>query len=50
MVPAVTGTKEPNVTDCQPDAVSFWNVAVASRTPALVQSEAACVPVLAALL
>ena len=45
---AVDGTGLANVTCCQPDAVSFANVAVASSCPVLVHRWPTCVPVLVA--
>ena len=47
----MTGTGVANVTVCQPDALSFVNVADASGAPpAADQSAPVCVPVFAAAL
>ena len=48
VVPADTDTAGENVTDCQPEADSFVNVAVASETPVDDHNEPVCVPVFAA--
>jgi hypothetical protein len=44
---AVIATGELNDTVCQPDALSFVNVAVASCVPEVVHKLPVCVPVLA---
>jgi hypothetical protein len=46
-VPAVTATGCENETSCQPDAVSFENVAVANATPDELHNVPVCVPELA---
>ena len=48
MVLAVIATGWPNVTCCQPLAVSSLNVAVASSVPVRVHRWPTCVPVLVA--
>ena len=44
VVPAVTWTGVAKTTACQPDAVSFVNVACASRWPDALQRLPTCVP------
>ena len=46
MVLAVIATGVEKLTCCQPEAVSFVNVAVASSVPVLDQRLPTCVPVL----
>ena len=45
-MPDDTATGEVKLTDCQPDADSLVNVALASLAPAALHREPTCVPVL----